>query len=427
MCEVRCVCAGCAPGQQARFASSWAKISPCCQYQHPKQAPRRTSRSCTRLHSGRPARRQAITIARVCRRLLVAAADTKESRPPACAPGLGLRVPATLRLVGGLGPGARARRRRGAGRAPVKLPPPPGPSAPRCARPPPPAPRACLNARPARAQLVTLRLSANCGPASARNAGVTWARRHGASVICFLDADCAPAPDWTATMERAQRTRPGIVCGRTLASSPGTAIGAARGGYKVGLGYSVNSQHGAAVRRGLPAGARCRCAQRRSLLTRPRSPACLRCSGVAQANGLRLHPVLGASARACQPVPGRVQVLRRGERAVRARRARRGAAARGPVAPRAPCLSMQAACQSRRATRCKAGARAPSRRHAWQHARAADGRRPARRHVPRRVRHAERALPGRRHAAVRLHLQPVHHGRRPGLAGVRHGLPGRRL
>ncbi|KAK9845930.1 hypothetical protein WJX81_006218 [Elliptochloris bilobata] len=39
-------------------------------------------------------------------------------------------------------------------------------------------------------QLVTLRLAVNSGPAVARNAGTAWAHRHGASVICFLDADC---------------------------------------------------------------------------------------------------------------------------------------------------------------------------------------------------------------------------------------------
>lgn len=75
-------------------------------------------------------------------------------------------------------------------------------------------------------QLVTLRLAANAGPAVARNVGVAWALRHGASVICFLDADCAPASDWIAVMEKAQRVAPGIVCGRTLAARPGTAIGA---------------------------------------------------------------------------------------------------------------------------------------------------------------------------------------------------------
>ena len=79
---------------------------------------------------------------------------------------------------------------------------------------------------PARRQLVLLRLAVNSGPAVARNAGIAWTRRHGAYVICFLDADCAPAADWTDTTERAQRIAPGIVCGRTVATQPGTAIGA---------------------------------------------------------------------------------------------------------------------------------------------------------------------------------------------------------
>lgn len=68
-------------------------------------------------------------------------------------------------------------------------------------------------------------LPSNSGPAVARNCGIAKAKQHGASIICFCDADCQPAPDWLATMENAQQQTPGIVCGMTLSHAPHTAIG----------------------------------------------------------------------------------------------------------------------------------------------------------------------------------------------------------
>lgn len=78
----------------------------------------------------------------------------------------------------------------------------------------------------ARVQLVLLRLSVNSGPAVARNVGLAWVAAQGVSVACLLDADCSPGPGWLAAMAAAQAAEPGIVCGRTFACQPGTAVGA---------------------------------------------------------------------------------------------------------------------------------------------------------------------------------------------------------
>ena len=78
----------------------------------------------------------------------------------------------------------------------------------------------------AHVQLVMLRLSVNSGPAVARNVGLAWVAAQGVSVACLLDADCSPGPGWLVAMAAAQAAEPGIVCGRTVATRPGTAIGA---------------------------------------------------------------------------------------------------------------------------------------------------------------------------------------------------------
>ena len=76
------------------------------------------------------------------------------------------------------------------------------------------------------AQLVLLRLSVNSGPAVARNVGLAWVAAQGVSVACLMDADCSPGPGWLAAMAAAQAAEPGIVCGRTFACQPDTAVGA---------------------------------------------------------------------------------------------------------------------------------------------------------------------------------------------------------
>lgn len=76
-----------------------------------------------------------------------------------------------------------------------------------------------------RAQLVILRLAANSGPAVARNVGLAWVADRGIGVVCFLDADCRPEPGWLAAMEAGQAATPGILCGRTVAMHPHTAVG----------------------------------------------------------------------------------------------------------------------------------------------------------------------------------------------------------
>ncbi len=70
-----------------------------------------------------------------------------------------------------------------------------------------------------------VRLQWNAGPAVARNIGLKVAKQHGAAVVCFLDDDCIPQPGWLAAMEAVQTAHPGVVCGRTIASDPSTAIG----------------------------------------------------------------------------------------------------------------------------------------------------------------------------------------------------------
>lgn len=70
-----------------------------------------------------------------------------------------------------------------------------------------------------------LSLPVNRGPAAARNRGIEAAKQHGASIICFCDADCQPEPGWLAAMEGAQQQTPGIVCGMTLSHAPHTAVG----------------------------------------------------------------------------------------------------------------------------------------------------------------------------------------------------------
>jgi len=41
-------------------------------------------------------------------------------------------------------------------------------------------------------RVLVVRLEANSGPATARNAGLCVARRLGVQLVCFLDADCLP-------------------------------------------------------------------------------------------------------------------------------------------------------------------------------------------------------------------------------------------
>ncbi|KAK9832721.1 hypothetical protein WJX81_003688 [Elliptochloris bilobata] len=74
-------------------------------------------------------------------------------------------------------------------------------------------------------QLIMLRLGANSGPAVARNTGLAWVTARGAGVVCFMDADCIPGPGWLSAMAAAQASAPGIVCGRTFACRPNTAVG----------------------------------------------------------------------------------------------------------------------------------------------------------------------------------------------------------
>ena len=58
-----------------------------------------------------------------------------------------------------------------------------------------------------------VRQPVNGGPAAARNSGLGTAVAAGATLLCYLDDDCIPAPTWLAEMERAQLATPGIVCG----------------------------------------------------------------------------------------------------------------------------------------------------------------------------------------------------------------------
>jgi len=75
------------------------------------------------------------------------------------------------------------------------------------------------------ARVMVLRMEVNSGPASARNAGLAVARKLGVQLVAFLDADCLPEPNWLAVMDRAQRRRPGIFAGRTMAAYPDTYVG----------------------------------------------------------------------------------------------------------------------------------------------------------------------------------------------------------
>ena len=74
-------------------------------------------------------------------------------------------------------------------------------------------------------QITVVRLARNSGPATARNIGLRIAKQRGAALVCFLDGDCVPQPDWLAAMQAAQQANPGIVCGRTVASDPSSTIG----------------------------------------------------------------------------------------------------------------------------------------------------------------------------------------------------------
>ena len=73
--------------------------------------------------------------------------------------------------------------------------------------------------------LMLIQLSANRGPATARNRGIAAAKHFGANIICFCDADCQPQQDWLAKMEMAQQETPGIVSGMTLSDASTTAVG----------------------------------------------------------------------------------------------------------------------------------------------------------------------------------------------------------
>lgn len=98
-----------------------------------------------------------------------------------------------------------------------------------------------------RAQLVILRLAANSGPAVARNVGLAWVAERGIGMVCFLDADCRPDPGWLAAMEAGQAATPGILCGRTVAMHPHTAVGVRLGLSEAdciplrGVGVCINS------------------------------------------------------------------------------------------------------------------------------------------------------------------------------------------
>lgn len=52
------------------------------------------------------------------------------------------------------------------------------------------------------ANMKVMRLHKNAGPAAARNYGLREAKRLGARLVCFLDADCEPAPQWVEAMIR---------------------------------------------------------------------------------------------------------------------------------------------------------------------------------------------------------------------------------
>ena len=75
------------------------------------------------------------------------------------------------------------------------------------------------------AQVTVVRLARNSGPAAARNIGLRIAKQRGAALVCFLDADCVPQPEWLAAMQAAQQATPGIVCGRTMALDACSTIG----------------------------------------------------------------------------------------------------------------------------------------------------------------------------------------------------------
>jgi len=196
-------------------------------------------------------------------------------------------VPATLRLAGGLGPGARARRRRAAGCAPAKLPPPAGSRArPSRAPPLPDRPRASDGMARAR------RSWSRCAwtPTAGRRARAmrAWpgraatARRSSASWMRTARPRPTGPPPWSA---RSARGPASSAAARSRPARAPPSVRPRRVQGRVGLGYSPTSQHGAAVQRRLLAGARCCCALKRSVFTQPGSPACLRCSDVSQASG----------------------------------------------------------------------------------------------------------------------------------------------
>lgn len=66
--------------------------------------------------------------------------------------------------------------------------------------------------------------SAGAGPAAARNAGARAAR---GAVICLVDDDCEPGPDWAVRMTEAIEAGADAVAGRTLTASPGRPLDAA--------------------------------------------------------------------------------------------------------------------------------------------------------------------------------------------------------
>ena len=76
-----------------------------------------------------------------------------------------------------------------------------------------------------RAQVHIIRQLHNAGPAAARNAGLHAAREAGIDIVCFLDDDCVPAPQWVEQMIDAQLQCPGIVGGLTCSTKPDSLEG----------------------------------------------------------------------------------------------------------------------------------------------------------------------------------------------------------
>lgn len=81
---------------------------------------------------------------------------------------------------------------------------------------------AAFGAWPETKSLVSVRMSCNCGPASARSLGMRLLRHWAVGrrvIACLTDSDAAPSPQWCKAMLDAQLRKPGIFCGPTLSAT----------------------------------------------------------------------------------------------------------------------------------------------------------------------------------------------------------------